>query len=344
VGDGDFLRAATVLSQARLESALLTDNRRAIAYVWCAQNFIKVRRGARGGGGGGLLRACHRRSLAQADDDVGAERCIRKAGDLVYKLEDRVLLLKVRQIRQCNALPPGRCAPDACLSCPPLPPTPDVPRGGGGAQFKTCYAQIVDQKRKFQDAAVRYIDILRQARPRDRAMRDGDGGKARLTTNSSPSPVPGCEVQVDASEFLEADIIAILTKAAICAVLAPAGPQRQRVMATLMRDDHIASIPVRAAACTHPTPLPPRRACVCVRAQPVVMAMLDRMFHERFIAPADATAFAATLQPHQKATGSDGMSVVQRACLEHNMYSASKVSASKASGPHVTTLRRTLAL
>ena len=67
-GAEDFLRAATVLSGARLESAAVSDGERARAYIRLAQNFLR------------------------GDDEVSAERYIRRAGDLVFTLGDRPLL------------------------------------------------------------------------------------------------------------------------------------------------------------------------------------------------------------------------------------------------------------
>jgi COP9 signalosome complex subunit 4 len=78
-------------------------------------------------------------------------------------------------------------------------------------QFKTCYAQISDQKRKFLDAALRYIDLMRLV-----------AGQA-----------------VDESDLKE-----VLEMATKCAIVAPAGPQRQRVMGTLIRDERIEIISV----------------------------------------------------------------------------------------------------
>lgn len=129
---------------------MLSEAQRAEAYVKAAQQFIR------------------------GDDDVAAERMIRKANELVHGVGSRLLTLR----------------------------------------FKTVYAQILDQKRRFIEAVQRYIEILRQ---------------------------------VTAEEVDEEDIRSILTKAAICAILAPAGPQRQRVMNTLMRDERIGTIEVRQA-------------------------------------------------------------------------------------------------
>jgi hypothetical protein len=72
VGFQDYLRAATILAQAKLDSAALTDTERAWAYVKVAQNYVR------------------------SEDDINAERFIRRASDVVFKVNDFVLTLQVR--------------------------------------------------------------------------------------------------------------------------------------------------------------------------------------------------------------------------------------------------------
>jgi hypothetical protein len=56
-----------------------------------------------------------------------------------------------------------------------------------------------------------------------------------------------------------------------------------------------------------------------------VYGLLERMFHDKFLSPADVAAFESRLLPHQKATDATGTTVMQRAMVEHNMLAASKV-------------------
>lgn len=111
----------------------------------------------------------------QADDDVNAERFVQRADEWVHK--DGVTWQTLMQ-------------------------------------YKTCWARVLDAKRRFTEAALRYAEL------------------ARL-------PVE----QVD-----EADLLACLEKAVNCIILAPAGPSRQRVMGTLMRDERVGNINVRGRA------------------------------------------------------------------------------------------------
>lgn len=160
--------------QARIDAPCFSDVDRLSFLVRCASNYIS------------------------GEDDVSAERFIRRAGDLIHRL------------------PPGDVDPVL------------------GMKYRAAYAQMLDQKRRFLDAGQRYLELMRQA-----------------------ASVPG----VGAGELTD-----MLEKAATCAILAPAGPQRQRVMATLMREEGIASVNVRGATRSiHPISPParcrPRHAC-----------------------------------------------------------------------------------
>lgn len=104
-----------------------------------------------------------------------------------------------------------------------------------------------------------------------------------------------------------------------CAVLAPAGPNRSRILSNLYRDERSASTP-------HHT-------------------ILSKMFLDQIIRPSEVTEFASTLKPHQLARlpstslvvvddeEEDGMAggkkgpetVLDRAVMEHNVLSASKI-------------------
>ena len=207
-GQTDWYRAATVLAPAKVETALATDEAKAGAYVKVAQAFMR------------------------AEDDVGADRFIKKSAEHVFK-EGVSPKLQV--------------------------------------QHRCCQAQVLDAKRQFLLAAQRYADI-------------------------SHLPL---------SEMREADLLNMLERAAKCAILAPAGPARARVMASLCRDERVLEGQI----------------------DPRTTNMLNRMFTERFVSPEDAQSFEAALETHQRATTSDGSTVFQRALLEHNMAAAQRVYA-----------------
>lgn len=84
-----------------------------------------------------------------------------------------------------------------------------------------------------------------------------------------------------------------------CAVLAPAGPMRGRTLARLYKDD---------------------------RANQVEeFPILEKIFLDRLLEPAEVKAFAEKLQPHQLAKTADGSTVLDKAVLEHNLLAASRL-------------------
>ncbi|GAA5917618.1 hypothetical protein JCM6882_001991 [Rhodosporidiobolus microsporus] len=148
-------------------------------------------------------------------------------------------------------------------------------------QFKACQARMFDFSRRFSDAASKYHEI---------------------------SYVAG----LDEGERLQS-----LSAAIVCAVLAPAGPVRSRLLASLYRDERSAQTP-------HHT-------------------ILSKMFLDQMIRPAEVEAFSSSLAPHQLAklpptqavviasdasleTGKKGPeTVLDRAMMEHNVLAASRV-------------------
>ncbi|CAI5511594.1 unnamed protein product [Closterium sp. Naga37s-1] len=120
---------------------------------------------------------------------------------------------------------------------------------------QVCYARILDSKRKFLEAALKYYD-LSQLDQREL------GG-----------------MQVD-----EEELEAVLNAAVTCTILAAAGPQRSRMLATLYK-----------------------------------------VYLERILRSPEVEAFAKELKPHQKAVLPGGSTVLDRAVIEHNLLSASKL-------------------
>lgn len=129
--------------------------------------------------------------------------------------------------------------------------------------YKVCYARVLDYRRKFIEAAQRYNEL---------SYRSLINEDERMTT---------------------------LKNALICTVLASAGQQRSRMLATLFKDErcqHLASF-----------------------------SILEKMYLDRIIRRHELEEFEALLQPHQKATTADGSSILDRAVIEHNLLSASKL-------------------
>lgn len=129
--------------------------------------------------------------------------------------------------------------------------------------YKICYARVLDYRRKFIEAAQRYNEL-------------------------------SYRTIVDEMERLRA-----LKKALICTILASAGQQRSRMLATLFKDERCQQLPA--------------------------YAILEKMYLDRIIRRSELLEFEALLQPHQKATTVDGTTILDRAIFEHNLLSASKL-------------------
>lgn len=96
-------------------------------------------------------------------------------------------------------------------------------------------------------------------------------------------------------------MITSLRMAITCALLAPAGPQRSRMLGTLYKDERSHALPN--------------------------FSMLEKMYMERLLCRSEVHTFAASLATHQKATLEDGVTVLDRAVTEHNMLATSNLYA-----------------
>ncbi|KAK4770549.1 hypothetical protein SAY87_031081 [Trapa incisa] len=137
-------------------------------------------------------------------------------------------------------------------------------------QFKVCSARMSDLKRKFLEAAIRYYDIS-QIEKR----------------------------QIGDEEIDEEALEQALSAAVTCTILAAAGPQRSRVLATLYKDER----------------------CSKLKIYPI----LQKVYLERILRKPEIDAFSEELKAHQKAILPDNFTVLDRAMIEHNLLSASKL-------------------
>lgn len=146
--------------------------------------------------------------------------------------------------------------------------TPLIPTNtdrGLDLQFKSCYARILDSKRRFLEAAVRYYELS----------------------------------QVAAGEMLgEEDLLEALGKAVTCAILAAAGPQRSRILATLYK---ARLFPPRGAsegdggkAQTSLSPAQDERS-----ARLGVFPVLEKVYLDRILRQVEVESFAKGLAEHQ---------------------------------------------
>uniref|UniRef100_A0A0B7B012 COP9 signalosome complex subunit 4 n=1 Tax=Arion vulgaris TaxID=1028688 RepID=A0A0B7B012_9EUPU len=129
--------------------------------------------------------------------------------------------------------------------------------------YKACYARVLDFRRKFIEAAQRYNELSYK------------------------------------SVVSEEERMTALKNALICTVLASAGQQRSRMLATLFKDERCQHLPA--------------------------FHILEKMYLDRIIRSSELVDFAALLLPHQKAITSDGSTILNRAVTEHNLLSASKL-------------------
>ncbi|KZF23856.1 hypothetical protein L228DRAFT_229552 [Xylona heveae TC161] len=90
-----------------------------------------------------------------------------------------------------------------------------------------------------------------------------------------------------------------LSAAIICAVLGPAGPQRSRILSQLYRDERASQVEE--------------------------FGILEKMFLDRLLSPAEVKQFADKLAPHQLAQTADGSTVLTKAVIEHNLLGASRL-------------------
>ncbi|KAL4241983.1 26S Proteasome non-ATPase regulatory subunit 12/COP9 signalosome complex subunit 4 [Abortiporus biennis] len=156
-------------------------------------------------------------------------------------------------------------------------------------QFKLCQARISDYARKFLEAATRYHELSWVA-----------------------------EIDEDERKHM-------LSAAVTCAVLAPAGPNRSRVLASLCRDERTAELPS--------------------------FNILSKMFLDRILRSSEINEFRDTLKTHQLAkialSSNDRLAsaavddesandpnvskrtgpstVLDRAVMEHNLLASSKI-------------------
>lgn len=137
-------------------------------------------------------------------------------------------------------------------------------------RYKSCQAKLCDFKRQFIPASTRYFEL---------------------------SNCQGLAL----SEQIEA-----LKFAVTCAVLAPAGPPRSRLLALLYKDDRV------------------REASEFSENETGLYPILEKMYKGRLIHKSQVEKFEKTLRQHQLAQH-QGKTVLDRAVLEHNMLATTQI-------------------
>lgn len=130
-------------------------------------------------------------------------------------------------------------------------------------KYKACQARIWDFKRKFVEAASKYYEL-------------------------------SLNTLITETEKIEA-----LNNSLNCTILASAGKQRSRLLATLFKDERSHKLPA--------------------------YSIFEKMYLERIIRSVQAKQFESILLPHQKAKTPDGSTLVDRAIIEHNLLAVSKL-------------------
>ncbi|KAK6439824.1 hypothetical protein LTR95_003964 [Oleoguttula sp. CCFEE 5521] len=136
------------------------------------------------------------------------------------------------------------------------------------------------------DAETRLFFALSQARISDSMRNFLDASAAYYTLSNESS--------IDEEERLHT-----LRQAITTAVLAPAGPQRARQLGRLYKDERASETPE--------------------------YSILEKIFLDRLLSPAEVKTFAAELKDHQLAKTADGSTVLDKAVLEHNLLAVSRL-------------------
>jgi len=139
-------------------------------------------------------------------------------------------------------------------------------------RYKSTYARVLDSNRKFLQAASRYHDLSQSS---------GDLIRAE-------------------------DLLTMLGRAVTCAILAPSGPQRQRVLGHIYKDARLNELDSISEFETHAT-------------------ILTKMYKGQILGKEELVKFEESLQPHQKAVMGDGLTIMERGVVEHNMLAVSGI-------------------
>jgi len=100
------------------------------------------------------------------------------------------------------------------------------------------------------------------------------------------------------------DLLSMLGRAVTCAILSPNSAQRQRVLGLVYKDERLSQLDAMAEFQSH-------------------SAVLTKMYLNRIVQKRELEQFESSLADHQKAIMADGLTIVERGVLEHNMVAVS---------------------
>lgn len=115
--------------------------------------------------------------------------------------------------------------------------------------------------------------------------------------------------QIKRKEIDPQNLIELLGSAATCAILAKSGPQRHQILALICKDDRLEQLEQLPQYQHH-------------------SIVLTKMYKNQLLRKKELEVFEKSLQDHQKAIMSDGMTIMERAVIEHNMVAVSKLYSS----------------
>mmetsp|Transcript_21428 Transcript_21428/g.27710 ORF Transcript_21428/g.27710 Transcript_21428/m.27710 type:complete len:401 (+) Transcript_21428:144-1346(+) len=133
-------------------------------------------------------------------------------------------------------------------------------------RYKSTYARVLDSNRKFLQAAQRYHELSQSA-----------------------------------TDLIDADdLLQMLGRGATCAILAPSGPQRGRVLGHICKDERLSQLDRIPSFATH-------------------SKIILKMHSHQILRPNELKQFESSLAEHQKALMGDGLTIMERGVVEHNM-------------------------
>ncbi|KAK9450416.1 uncharacterized protein V1518DRAFT_413788 [Limtongia smithiae] len=177
--------------------------------------------------------------------------------------------------------------------------------------FKLGQARVLEARRRFLEACLKYYELSKYTPP----------SSAVASGSASATVVSSATAGID-----EDDKLMCLSAAISCALLAPAGPARNRMLASLDTDPRLGTSSYASASVT--TTIPSQL--------PLERDMLDKLMHDNLLPRDDLCRYlrgAKRKIPHQHLASVpaannpdyDPGSVLDRAVTEHNLLAASRL-------------------
>lgn len=109
------------------------------------------------------------------------------------------------------------------------------------------------------------------------------------------------------TDAIDADeLLIMLGRAVTCAILSPNSAQRRRVLGAVYNDERLLQLDAVPEFQSH-------------------SAVLTKMYLDRIVQKRELEQFESSLAEHQKAIMADGLTIVERGVLEHNMVAVSQL-------------------